>query len=319
MCDFPKAAYFVKGRAQPVFSRPSGHSGVSVPLPCGQCLGCRLQLRADWETRCMCEARMHEHVAFLTCTYTDEFLPKDLNVSLREAQLFVKRMRFQFGRDLSFMQLAEYGDTTARAHYHSTWFGLELPKDLEIFSARGGNRLYASETLDGVWKRGNVLAAPATRASMAYVAGHQLKDLVHVRERARNGYELLDVSTGELRKRTAPFRTQSNRPAIGFRFFERYWRDVFVANEGAVRIDGELRSAPRYFWRLLQRMQPGLFAELWEARIEFAQSEAFRAESTPQRLAVRAQVRSAKIAFRRPADRQIEDVPWIVAVSEVPF
>jgi hypothetical protein len=317
-CDFPKKAYFIQGRAQPVFYRPSGHSGAWILVRCWQCLGCRLWVRADWQTRCMLEARMHESNLFLTCTYDDEHLPKDLDVSLREAQLFVKRMRKRFGADLTFMQLGEYGDQTARPHYHSTWFGLSV-EDGQLFSAKRGNRLYRSSSLEEVWGLGNVLVAPATAQTMAYVAGHQLKDLVNVRERSRSGYELLDVSTGELRKRRVPFRTQSNRPAIGRRWFDKYWRDVFVANQGTVILNGERRSAPRYFWRLLEKQQPELFAKLWAERVLFAESDQFRAENTAERLAVRAKVRSAKIAFRRPAGEVVEAVPWIVGVEGLPF
>lgn len=317
-CDFPKKAYFVQGRSQPVFSRPSGHSGASILVRCWQCLGCRLWVRADWQTRCMLEARMHEHNTFVTCTYDDEHLPKDLDVSLVESQLFVARLRKAVGSPLTFMSLGEYGDRTARPHYHYTVFGLKA-ENLALFSAKRGNCLYRSASLEAVWGRGNVLVAEATPQTMAYVAGHQLKDLVNVRERQRTGYELVDVNTGELRKRRVPFRTQSNRPAIGKRWFDEFWRDVFVAQDGTVILNGERRAAPRYFWRLLEKQQPELFAKLWAERVLFAESEQFRKEQTPQRLAARALVRSAKIGLRRDPRERLEQVPWVIGVEGLPF
>lgn len=51
-------------------------------LPCGQCIGCRLQRSADWATRCIHEAKSHRYNCWLTLTYNDENLPSRYDTGL---------------------------------------------------------------------------------------------------------------------------------------------------------------------------------------------------------------------------------------------
>ena len=46
-------------------------------IPCGQCIGCRIQQREDWTTRIELEARQwpKEQVWFITLTYDDDHVP----------------------------------------------------------------------------------------------------------------------------------------------------------------------------------------------------------------------------------------------------
>lgn len=46
-----------------------------TPIPCGQCIGCRLDYSRMWADRCILEAQQYEHNAFLTLTYDDDHLP----------------------------------------------------------------------------------------------------------------------------------------------------------------------------------------------------------------------------------------------------
>lgn len=48
----------------------------TLRLPCGQCIGCRLRRSAEWATRCMHEAALHQHNCWITLTYDDEHLPR---------------------------------------------------------------------------------------------------------------------------------------------------------------------------------------------------------------------------------------------------
>lgn len=46
-----------------------------IQIPCGHCIGCRLDKSRDWANRCMLEAKYHEKMCFLTLTYDDDHLP----------------------------------------------------------------------------------------------------------------------------------------------------------------------------------------------------------------------------------------------------
>lgn len=61
----------------------------TLTLPCGQCVGCRLERSRQWAVRCMNEAQMHKKNCFVTLTY------KEASKSLRyrDFQLFMKRLR----------------------------------------------------------------------------------------------------------------------------------------------------------------------------------------------------------------------------------
>ena len=82
-----------------------------IDIPCGKCVGCLLDRSRDWATRCMLEAKDHEHNCFITLTYNDDHLPdkremiNDLTGEISESpfrtlqkrdfQLFMKRLRKQ--------------------------------------------------------------------------------------------------------------------------------------------------------------------------------------------------------------------------------
>ena len=47
----------------------------AIELPCGQCIGCRMQRAQDWTIRCMHEASLHQENCFITLTYERDKLP----------------------------------------------------------------------------------------------------------------------------------------------------------------------------------------------------------------------------------------------------
>ena len=46
-------------------------------VPCGCCIGCRLDYARQWAERCIHEADSHTDNYFLTLTYDDDHLPKN--------------------------------------------------------------------------------------------------------------------------------------------------------------------------------------------------------------------------------------------------
>ena len=126
-------------------------------IPCGQCMGCRIRQREDWTTRIELEARDYpkDQVWFITLTYDDdhvpgmimktgeimrkvqytwkpgEKLPSSVQILLYEdIQKFLKRLRKAYRGKLRYFVAGEYGEQTARPHYHMILYGWE-PTDLE--------------------------------------------------------------------------------------------------------------------------------------------------------------------------------------------
>ena len=69
---------------------------------------------------------MSSSAYFITFTFADPFLPKDLSVSVEFHQKFMKRLRKEFGNDIRFMMCGEYGERFGRPHYHYCLFNIDL-------------------------------------------------------------------------------------------------------------------------------------------------------------------------------------------------
>ena len=140
-----------------------------MDIPCGQCIGCRIERSRQWAIRCYHEASLHAENSFVTLTYNDTNLPANNCVSVRELQLFMKRLRKRFGAGIRFYGCGEYGDLTGRPHYHICLFNFS-PPDLTLYKITNDQRLYSSKSLDTIWGKGYTLTGDVTFQSAAYVA-----------------------------------------------------------------------------------------------------------------------------------------------------
>jgi len=96
-CFHPLSGWRRRGAGAVVFSKPSDTWCTAIEVPCGQCIGCRLERSRQWAVRCMHEASLHEDNCFITLTYDDEHLPADNSLDKSEFQRFCKRMRKRVG------------------------------------------------------------------------------------------------------------------------------------------------------------------------------------------------------------------------------
>lgn len=232
------------GRLSVVFDE-SKSLGIPVTLPCGQCIGCRLERSRQWATRIMHENSLHEESCFLTLTYDDEHLPKDLSLNVKHHQDFMKRLRARTGRKLRFFQCGEYGERYGRPHYHSCLFGFSFP-DRQLYSVRGGNAIYTSEFLRDVWSFGHAVIGDVTFDSAAYVARYVLKKVTG--EPAEQHYRSFDPATGEVLqegRRQPEYVTMSRKPGIGADWIKQFRSDVYPSDE--VIVNGVSCKPPRYY------------------------------------------------------------------------
>ena len=61
---------------------------------CGQCYACRLNRQQEKATRINHEAQQYKNNVFITLTYSDEYLPKDLSLNKEDLRGFEKRLRY---------------------------------------------------------------------------------------------------------------------------------------------------------------------------------------------------------------------------------
>src|SRR3954449_8205389 len=116
-CYCPQSAYRTSSGGV-TFCRSGSLSGEKFSLPCGQCIGCRLERSRQWAMRCVHENKMHPRSSFVTLTYDDKNIPPAGSLSKRDFQLFMKRLRKSQSNPLRFFACGEYGETTHRPHYH---------------------------------------------------------------------------------------------------------------------------------------------------------------------------------------------------------
>lgn len=214
---------------------------------CGSCLGCRSDQAREWAIRLTHEAQTHEHAWFITLTYDEESIPQFGSLDPRDPTLFLKRLRRKYkGRRLSYYLCGEYGERTQRPHYHAVLCGAPL-LDRDRLPNRNGSASWVSDTLATTWTHGLHEFTNVSYAAAAYVAGYVRKKVRARHDRTR--YTRVDPSTGEIVELQPEYSRMSRRPAIGRRFIERYWRDVYPRD--FVTMDGREFNPPGYYDRFM--------------------------------------------------------------------
>lgn len=278
----------VNGKRAITFNPSEGYTDLPLQVPCGQCVGCRLEKSRQWALRCMHEASLHEDNCFLTLTYNDENLPQYNSLQLRDFQLFMKRLRKQYGSGIRFFHCGEYGEKNGRPHYHAIVFNFDFP-DKELLTVRNDHRLYRSDALDSLWGLGFCSIGDVTFDSAAYVARYCLKKMVG--KGSDQYYERVDPETGEVVLIAKEYATMSRRPGIGHGWYERY-RDETYPSDFVVR-DGVKMRPPKAYDRRLEAEDPRLFNRVRGARVRQAAKHADN--NTPARLKVREKVQKARL------------------------
>ena len=266
-----------------------------LDLPCGRCIGCRLERSRQWAVRCMHEASLYDANSFVTLTYDNEHLPEYNSLRYRDFQLFMKRLRKAFApAEIRFYMCGEYGDDLSRPHYHACLFGCYFHDRVGISGGNSGSSLYRSNLLTSLWPHGFSSVGDVTFESAAYVARYVMKKVTG--RDADAYYETVCPETGEVSQRVPEFNKMSLKPGIGARWIERYKDDVYPNDFVVSR--GTESKPPRYYDKFLHRNDPDLLEELKFLR--YTSSKSRFSDNTDERLAVRKEVAEAKLsAFSR--------------------
>jgi len=238
-CHYPIPFYQDKQGPQSTAGRVQLNPPINTEtgcIPCGKCLGCKARRANDWAMRCMHEASLYQHNRFLTLTYTDEHLPPNGWLKLRDVQLWMKRVRKAFPQRIRYFLTGEYGSATRRPHYHALLFNCRFDDERKI------GKLWTSEQANKLWGLGDVRIGMVETASATYVAKYSLK--------SGKGHPTDD---GELPPE--PFSVMSTKPGIGAPWLERYEKDL---QHGYLIQDARKNKIPRGIMKQLTKLDPQL-------------------------------------------------------------
>ena len=132
-----KQKYWIRKREDSADFQKELDLNEHILIPCGHCIGCRLDYSRSWADRMMLELETAKKGLFITLTYNnenahwsefDEFgIPVYATLDKRDCQLFMKRLRKRFQNlSIRFYLAGEYGEITLRPHYHAILFGIGL-------------------------------------------------------------------------------------------------------------------------------------------------------------------------------------------------
>lgn len=222
----------VNGRWPLVFNKRDGYEDLEVKVPCGQCVGCRLDRSRQWAIRCIHEASLHSQNCFITLTYDDSHLTTSSLVP-RDFVLFMKRLRKMYGNGIRFFHCGEYGSLNQRPHHHAILFNFDFP-DRELWSVKRGFRLDRSASLEDLWPYGFSTIGSVTFESAAYVARYIMKKVTG------------DLAVEHYQGRVPEYVTMSRRPGIAYDWIRKFRDDVYPNDYVVIR--GGIKSRPpRYY------------------------------------------------------------------------
>ena len=221
-----------------VFNIKEGYRDLEIEVPCNKCIGCRIERSKQWALRCIHEARLHQKNCFITLSYNDYHLPKDLSLDKTHFQKFMKRLRKKYGDGIRYYQCGEYGEKNGRPHYHACIFNHDF-SDKYLWSVKNGVKLYRSESLDKIWGKGFATVGDVTYESAAYVARYIMKKV------------LGDGAAEYYNGKEPEYTTMSRRPGIGKKFYEKY-KDNIYSHDEVVRPGGKKFKPPKFYDNLLE-------------------------------------------------------------------
>ncbi|AXH77700.1 MAG: replication initiator protein [Microviridae sp.] len=263
-----------------------------IKVPCGRCVGCRVDRARDWTLRIGHESKLHQHNWFITLTYDEDHIPTPPSLNYSDWQQFAKNVRKRCG-PFRFFMCGEYGELSWRPHYHAIMFGLDVT-DLKRWGGSDAMPTFRSAGLESSWRKGMIVLGAVTPQSANYVARYNLKKVTG--DLAKSHYRWIDPQTGEEHQLEPEFCGMSTRPGIGAAWYQKFHADVHT--QDYVVADGTKKPVPRYYDKLGQR-QGYTLDEIKQARQIKSRTRA--QHNTPERLADRETVLKSRLSLsKRP-------------------
>lgn len=227
-----------------------------------------------WTARCTHEASLWDHNSFITLTYDPENLPPLGSLVFEHFQKFMKRLRkavpgVQFDpcgqyRPIRFFGCGEYGEKSARPHYHAILFNCRFDD-----ARQHDRKLKTSATLQAAWPFGFSSIGTVTPRSINYVTHYASKKMYG--PILDKFLDVVDEETGEVLGRREPeFAQMSRNPGIGHWWYEKY-KDQ-LANQGHIVLNGKEQAVPRAYQKKLAVDRPQAYQDLKARLREYSDS-----------------------------------------------
>lgn len=272
-----------KGNRAITFDYTRAIPNTQFQIPCGQCIGCRLDRSIDSMVRCVHESKCWPSSVFVTLTYAPEFLPENESLDFRDLTLFWKRLRKHFsGQRIRYFACGEYGSLRDRPHFHAIIFNCDFVDKKLFFRSSSGSNVYRSDLLDDLWQLGHTSIGNVTNESCAYVARYITKKIT-----GDGSQEYVDDDgVVKLKENTR----WSRDPFIGGLYLQKYWKDIYLRGDRClIEKNGRMKKykVPRAYDKWLAENHPDVYADVKSERqknmLKFSRSS----ENTPQRLRVK--------------------------------
>lgn len=299
-CYHPLTAYQA-ATGDVVFYESKRHDIIrTLTLPCGQCVGCRLERSRQWAVRCLHEASLYSHNCFISLTYSDEHLPADKSLNYADFQKFMKRFRKEFkgidfdskgNHPIRFYMAGEYGENFGRPHFHACVFNFDFSDKKYWKTTKSGSKIFRSEALERLWPFGFSSIGEVTFESAAYVARYIMKKVTG--KSSHTHYEHVCEQTGEITNRKPEFNKMSLKPGIGQGWYDKFKDDVYPHDYVVIR--GKKVKPPRFYDKKFKEEYPIEFDMIEFQR--FQKSRENPEENFDERLAVREQVAQARLSL----------------------
>lgn len=276
-------------------------------IPCGRCIGCRLDYSREWADRAYLEMKEigKEKCYFVTLTYDNKNLPmneevttskgftitkedaylNDIewqgNLDKKDLQRFFNTLRKKMERlrynkeGIRYLAAGEYGEKDRRPHYHMILFNINLPAE-SFYSPKIINKEmhYKNKIIEEAWGKGFIDITEASWNTSAYVGRYITKKLYG---------NIAEEERAKLGQSQAEFLTASNRPPLGNEYYKKHKEEIYKNDEITIFKKGktENHKPPKYFDRLLEKENPELWEKIKEKRkIEAENAIALKGKKT---------------------------------------
>ena len=246
-----------------------------TPIPCGKCIGCRLDYSRDWANRGYLESLYYEQNYFITLTYDEKHLtiPQEMETSEgitytdleenewkgilvpKEFKRFLNTLRKISKREfkhtgIRYIGCGEYGGKEKRPHYHLILFNCPLPIESFYKPRCSWNKdmYYQNEIIERAWPNGISNICEANWNTIAYTARYITKKV--------NGKESEEYYT--MQGQIPEFLRSSTQPGIARQYYEDHKKEIYEKDKiMIVTKDGvQWSTPPKYFDRLLKKEDP---------------------------------------------------------------
>ncbi|WNK13737.1 MAG: replication initiator protein [Microvirus sp.] len=285
-------------------------------LPCGQCIGCRLERSRQWAIRCVHQAQLSHSSCFITLTYDDQHLVSQSLIH-RDFQLFMKRLRkfaskkknkmnltskFALGlgtiepetrpqaeSQITYYMAGEYGSKNRRPHYHACLFNFNFIDKIYYSTTKSKSKIYTSHLLTKLWGKGFTTIGDVNIQSAAYIARYIINKITG--KNASQHYQHVNQETGEITDLLPEYNRMSLKNPIGKDWLKRYSSDVYP--EGLVHTRSGIAKSPRAYDKWFSKLDEGTHGEMKKRRAEEARQ--YLHDNTPRRLEAKERVKRAQL------------------------